>query len=930
MINKVSAEAAYSVASDAYNNLNTTSKVRGTVVETSEDDVTIDVGDKKLLNLKLKENIDAKPGEIVVIDKKNIIESKKVDDIRNEKITKNDKLEYSDILKRLDVDVNDENLEAVKTLKNNDISITKENIMSFVYSKKSLDDIIVNLDYDSAVKIMDKGVDIENGSLQKIADTIKEIKNEKEGFSFLKLFKNKKELTTDEAEKITEKLYGSKMGKDITDIVKTLHKKNVNITKKSIEKVNDIFYKLDKLQDIEEETFIDTVKNNVSPTIDNLYSIKNFVKKGAIKVADKISSISVKAYESFLPKLNKITQKELNLLKEDIKESLDRMQIGVTDDNIKLSEKMIKNELELTKENIQSINEMKEALDYVIKNLDKEKLASMIKENMDIDKMDIRDIAKNLKNTDNNNKISNIEEKEVSDIIEKLQNLKEIDETDLVKLIKKDVDFNLSKLNKVTLNSNIDEITNFDNQKINPVVEDANMDSIIDSSVQSVNKITQLFNDVKNLDFNNISFNLRNSIPMTLNNIYVSDKVLSHENMINVDYEKVDMPTTLNQNSENIVEKHVKDNVNLFKMQDNDTKTMDLNKVFEVAKSLVQNKLSLSKTNIQKVYSAYNQYEYIKENLTSTMVKESIKQNNPIDHMNLKEADNYIREFSNADRVNMKIDKYIKKLTDNIKNINREKNNCIAFNIKNNKDMTLKEVQSTSDFFKNKNQLGHKISSFLNDIKKLDKFEKKEDNELRKYADKIEHTVKKYSENIKKGEFKPRRMHDDIREDMKNIRENIDLTKESNKDIDERHKEVKESVEKSYVSNKDEKFIQYPIMINEHFSNLNMYYKNRKNSSENIDKDDMDVVISLDTKNLGNINIHLGVNKSNVKVKIGLDDKNDIDYIKENKDILNNFLDGIGYNLEDIEFDFDKDNIMDLKDEQEIESDVNGFLDIKI
>ncbi len=288
MISKVSAEAAYTAASDAYNNLNTTSKIRGTVVEVNENDVTIDTGNKKLLNLKLKESIDAKAGDTVVIDKKNIIESKKVDDIKNEKTTENEKIEYSDILKRLDIDVNDENLEAVKTLKNNDISITKENIMSFVYSKKTLDDIIVNLDYDSAVKIMDKGVDIENDSLQKIADTIKEVKNEKESFSFLKLFKNKKELTTDEAEKITEKLYGSKMGKDITDIVKTLYKKNVNITKKNIERVNDIFYKLDKLQDIEEETFIDTVKNNISPTIDNLYSIKNFVKKGAIKVADKI------------------------------------------------------------------------------------------------------------------------------------------------------------------------------------------------------------------------------------------------------------------------------------------------------------------------------------------------------------------------------------------------------------------------------------------------------------------------------------------------------------------------------------------------------------------------------------------------------------------------------------------------------------------
>jgi hypothetical protein len=400
--------------------------------------------------------------------------------------------------------------------------------------------------------------------------------------------------------------------------------------------------------------------------------------------------------------------------------------------------------------------------------------------------------------------------------------------------------------------------------------------------------------------------------------------------MENIDYRKLEIPTKLQQNSENIVEKHVKDNINLFKTQDNDNKVMNLNKAFEVAKSLIQNKMNLSRTNIQKVYSAYNQYEYIKDNLTSNMIKESIKQNNPIENMSLKEVDNYIREFTNTDRVNIKIDKYIKKLTDNIKNINKEKNNCIAFNIKNNKDMTLKEFQSTSDFFKNKNQLGHKISSLINAIKKNGKLEKKEEGKLKKYTSQIENTVKKYSDKIKKGDFKPRKAYEDINEDIKNIRENIDLTKEHNKDIDERHKEAKESLDRSYISNKDEKFIQYPIMINEHFSNLNMYYKNRKNSSKNIDKDDMDVVLSLDTKNLGNINIHLGVNKSKVKVKIGLDDKNNINYIKDNKDILNSFLEDIGYNLENIEFDFDKENIMDIKNEQEIESDIKGFLDVKI
>ena len=398
-------KSKYSDAVDSYTALNVSSKIKGTLIEKEDKNIKIDIGNNQALDIELREDVSIKKGETVLIDRRNIVKSKVIDLKENIKIEKNDMDIYSSKLNELDIDVSEKNIKAIKKLDSFGIDITKDNVETYLIAKNSLSEISTLLDYDNTIKLIEMDVDIENESIQKLASMIEGLEEEQEGFNILKMFK-KKDITTEEAEGIAKKLYGSKMGKDIIDIIKSLHKKKVNITKKNIEKINDVFYKLDNLKDIEDKTFINTIKNKLDINIENLYKVKRYVKDEKIDISTdkniemhKFNNkriINIKGYEH--PKQNraKITSRELEFLQEDIEDLMTELELEPSEDNIKLSKEFIKRNMDVTKENIVGIGEMKEALKTVIQKLDKEITAQLIKENIDIESTDIRIIAEKI------------------------------------------------------------------------------------------------------------------------------------------------------------------------------------------------------------------------------------------------------------------------------------------------------------------------------------------------------------------------------------------------------------------------------------------------------------------------------------------------------------------------------------------------------
>jgi hypothetical protein len=362
MNNGILGKETYGIHQQRYTTSLAPYKIKGILLENNQNKIKIDVGNNKIMEAQLKNELKADIGDTVVIEKKEIMHSKVYEETKPVTFPEGKEDEYSRILKEAGLSVKEESYSAVKALHEHGIHLSKENILSFMTSKTHLDHIIQDLDYSTAIKLLGKDINLEKDSLQKITEAMGEIKKEKEAFSLAKLFHSKKELSTEEGEKIAFEIYGSRMGKDITDVMKALHKAHIELNKKNIDRINDIFIKLDNLEGIKEDTFIHSIKNNVEASIDNLYKLKNAVQKNRIAFDEKMGPAAAQVYENTSYRPAAINEQDLKLLEEDIKGVLTQSEMKLTEENLNLSKNFIRNGLELTKDNLEKVLELKGAL----------------------------------------------------------------------------------------------------------------------------------------------------------------------------------------------------------------------------------------------------------------------------------------------------------------------------------------------------------------------------------------------------------------------------------------------------------------------------------------------------------------------------------------------------------------------------------------
>ena len=149
--------------------------------------------------------------------------------------------------------------------------------------EKYLSEVIEKIDYDSAIKLLKSGIDLEEASLETIYESLGELSINEE-FSLARLLGLKRDLSYEEAEKIAHNIYGSRMGKDIYDSIIALHRAGETISKENIELVKEVVYKLHDLKDIEDNVFIKLQKGNLVSNIDNLYNLKYSYDKSISQV----------------------------------------------------------------------------------------------------------------------------------------------------------------------------------------------------------------------------------------------------------------------------------------------------------------------------------------------------------------------------------------------------------------------------------------------------------------------------------------------------------------------------------------------------------------------------------------------------------------------------------------------------------------------
>lgn len=477
--------------------------IEGTVVEKSGKDIKVESQiEGKIIKytLKLKEEIEEDIGEEVLIKKENILSCKHSVE---KDVNENEIRKLEDLLKSIGIKVTKENLEIGKILLKHNIPVTKENIESFSICEKYLNKIIEKFDYDSAIKLLKKDINIEEESLQKIVEYMKEIEVEDE-FSLSKLLGFKRDLSYEEAEKISVQVYGRKMGKDIYDSIIALHREGIEINKENIEKVREIVYKLHDLKDTEDKTLVKVMKKDLTPNIENIYKTKY-----SYSIKESEENLAVNKYDDFIV--------QAKATDSDILKYLEKLGLEPSKENLNLVEQFIVNNLEITVDNIEEIKYMKYALKELQQLLDEESISKFLSKGINPLEEDIRELSNIIKEDeiDRNPKNTGIDSEKVEKISEEIKSLGKVKDEDLIYLIKKGEDFKIKNLKEVSFSQNISR-------------EESN------KLVDKVLKISNIIHSLEGLTSDTISFTVKRFSTVNLNNLYESEMILKENSNIKV------------------------------------------------------------------------------------------------------------------------------------------------------------------------------------------------------------------------------------------------------------------------------------------------------------------------------------------------------------------------------------------------------------
>lgn len=512
--------------------------IEGRLIENNGKDIKVEkaIGDKNIIySLRIKEEITEEIGMKVLVDRENILATKVEEKEEKQEDTSINKEE---VIKKIGLEDTEETRDGIEYLANNQIPITKENLESFFMSKKYLEEIVENLDLETSIKLLDRGIDLKEDSLQKIAEELAEIKSEKKDLSLLEILGLDRSINYKEAEIIAKEIYGRKMGKDVYDSIIALHREGVAINKENIDKVMEVMDKAYDLRNYENEKLVIAFKEDLPINIESLYKLKHSYQN---EIMDK--NIVSPLYEEF------IIEKE-----RPMEELLLELRLDINEENINLIKEFMINNIDLTRENYEYIIKMKSNLEEIIHILDENSIARLIEDGINPLDTDIQDLIAKIKDYKDTN--TSTKSKETEEILKEIENLKTITDRELFQLVKAEEDFKIENLKKI-----IDTKVNL-NKGLNG------------KTVEKAITIINIFNTLGELESNTISFAARRYNTLTLNNLYEANGQLHsikevavepiaeiEQSLIRQEYLMAKKNTTLN-----LIKMSVKDGVALEHM----------------------------------------------------------------------------------------------------------------------------------------------------------------------------------------------------------------------------------------------------------------------------------------------------------------------------------------------------------------------------
>lgn len=352
--------------------------------------VTLKSGSGVLYDVVIKNPVTANVGDSVKLEKKDIktIKEHDADRQKQEQATlESENSRYARILQNIGITASEKNIEAAMQLEIAGISITAAAVAEFIKVESSLEAIGSSVTPQKAAILVESGLDIENIKLPELAEAIGKLGEDGPGDSLL----GKKEISTEEAEAIAKKIFGSRMGKDVTDIIKALHIIGLEPSRAVVEEVKGAIYKLMAIDGTIERNVALLVAKNIEPTISNIYSIVSGIKNSAIEPSNKslVSAYSAGFVYSAPP-----SDRQLEKLEADIGVRLNTLGIQDSPGNISICKEIIRLGLPLDKAAVRDTGEILSSIRTVQSGMDAYVAAAAVRAGMELEKTDIRDMAR--------------------------------------------------------------------------------------------------------------------------------------------------------------------------------------------------------------------------------------------------------------------------------------------------------------------------------------------------------------------------------------------------------------------------------------------------------------------------------------------------------------------------------------------------------
>lgn len=458
--------------------------IKGNVLKKDGKNIRIksDLDNNVIFDMVTKKNLNIRQGTMLSIKKSEIETITKISDKQLEEEKQREKEEVEE-LKNLDLKASSENIDALKNLKNNEIPLTKENILKFATIKSELLNINTNIDLNSLAKLVNLGFDVENMSIYDLRNAIKNSNKTDFDKNLTVLnFKTDKEIDYDEARQIANEIYGSNMGKDIYDIIISLKKNDIDINKENIDYIHEMFSKLYDLKEIKNQDILKAIEldeQNIS--IDLLYKVKNYITNSSI-----ISLPNKYKDEIKIP-----TDKDIKQMSGQIISKLKNM--GFDKEEFEIASSILKNNMDLNFENVSNIKQINEDLSKVQEVLDKNIAGLLIKSGIDIPAMDIRQLLQ-----------------EINAISKEMENLEKLslNEEDM-KLAQQFIGI-MKELNSNTiLNASVKSLLHSNNlgkDFYNKLFSNSKYSKIMSYEKAVTIKTSIILTNVKNIDFENMAY----------------------------------------------------------------------------------------------------------------------------------------------------------------------------------------------------------------------------------------------------------------------------------------------------------------------------------------------------------------------------------------------------------------------------------------